>query len=263
MKVAVIGCGVMGSAFAKHFAKKHSILLCDRDKIKTQALAKEIGAIFEENLGAAIKEAEVVLLAIKPKDLLAVAKIGEDAFDEGKILISILAGTPISLLKRNFPKATIVRSMPNLALIFGQGVMGLAENGHSPEVKQQIDTLLEGIGLIAWMPEDKLDALTALSGSGIGFVLVMIEAMIDGGVHLGFTAKESREIVLKTIEGAISLMRESGKHPAELKLQNASPGGTTIAGLKVLEEEGIRSGIVHAMVACYEKALSIMKNQEK
>ena len=151
--------------------------------------------------------------------------------------------------------------MPNLALAYGQGVVGLAENSHStPQVKKSVDALLEGIGLVAWMSEDKIEALTALSGSGIGFVLVMIEAMIDGGVHLGFTAQEAREFVLKTMEGAVALMRESGKHPAELKLNIASPGGTTIAGLKVLEEEGVRAGIVHAMVACHEKALSMMKD---
>jgi pyrroline-5-carboxylate reductase len=260
MKIAVIGCGVMGSAFAKHFAKKHSVTLCDRDKTKAQALAKEIGVDFEENLNSAAQEADLVLLAIKPKDLSLAARAIAGSFTQEKILLSILAGTPLSLLTRDFPRGTIVRSMPNLGLIFGQGVMGLAENGLSDPFKQQIEGLLEGIGLIAWMPEDKIDALTALSGSGIGFVLVMIEAMMDGGVHLGFTAKESREFVLKTIEGAVALMKESGKHPAELKLQIASPGGTTIAGLKVMEEEGVRSGIVHALVACYEKALSMMKH---
>jgi len=245
----------MGSAFAKHFAKNHSVLLYDRNGAQAQALAKEIGCSFKESLSSAVEEADQVLLAIKPKDLSALAKASADVFTEKKVLISILAGTPISLLKQNFPKAMIVRSMPNLALVFGQGVMGLAENGHlSPQLKQQVNTLLEGIGLIIWMPENKIDALTALSGSGIGFVLVMIEAMIEGGVHLGFTAEESKEIVLKTIEGALALMRGSGKHPAELKLQIASPGGTTIAGLKVLEEKGVRSGIVHALVACYEKA---------
>jgi pyrroline-5-carboxylate reductase len=264
MKVAVIGCGVMGSAFAKHFVKKHSVLLYDRDKTKTQELAKEIGAAYQDDLSAVVQQADMILLAIKPKDLPSVAKAASAFFTEGKILISILAGTPLAILKRNFPSASIVRTMPNLALIYGQGVMGLVENGHySVQVKHTVESLLEGIGFIAWMSEDKIEALTALSGSGIGFVLVMIEAMIDGGIHLGFTAMESREFVLKTMEGAIALMRESGKHPAELKLQIASPGGTTIAGLKVMEEEGVRSGIVHALVACHEKALSMMKNQEK
>jgi pyrroline-5-carboxylate reductase len=261
MKVAVIGCGVMGSAFARHFAKKHSVLLHDRDKDKARSLANEIGATVESDLGKCVERADAVLLAIKPKDLKAAAKGAAKFLTEKKILISILAGTPLAALKKNFPSGVLVRSMPNLALVYGQGVVGLAENSHiAPQAKKSVDALLEGIGLVAWMSEDKIEALTALSGSGIGFVLVMIEAMIDGGVHLGFTVSEAREFAMKTMEGAVALMRESGKHPAELKLNIASPGGTTIAGLKVLEEEGVRAGIVEAMVACHEKALSMIKD---
>ncbi len=259
MKVAVIGCGVMGSAFAKHFAKNHSVLLHDHDKDKAKSLAKEIGAAVEVDLNKCVERADAILLAIKPKDLKLAAKAAAGSLTENKILISILAGTSLAALRKNFPSGVLIRSMPNLALVYGQGVIGLVENFQiTPQVKKSVDALLEGIGLVAWMSEDKIDALTALSGSGIGFVLVMIEAMIDGGVHLGFTAQEAREFVLKTMEGAVALMRESGKHPAELKLNIASPGGTTIAGLKVLEEEGVRPGIVRAMVACHEKALNMM-----
>jgi pyrroline-5-carboxylate reductase len=264
MKIAVLGCGVMGSAFAKHFAKKHSVIICDRDETKAIAFAKEIGAVFQEKMDVAVKEADVVLLAVKPKDLLEIAKVTASSFSKAKILISILAGVPVSVLRKNFPAASIVRTMPNLALTCGQGVIGLAEDVHlSLEVKKIVDALLQGLGLCAWMPEEKLEALTAISGSGIGFVLVMIEAMIDGGVHLGFTAQDSREYVLKTMEGAVALMRESGKHPAELKLNISSPGGTTIAGLKVMEEQGVRSGIIHTLIASYEKALNMMKSLEK
>jgi pyrroline-5-carboxylate reductase len=264
MKVAVLGCGVMGMAFARHFAKKHPVILCDRDQAKTKAFAKEIGAVFQEKMDVAVREADVVLLAVKPKDLAEIAHATATAFAKEKILISILAGVPIAHLKKSFPSATIVRTMPNLALVSGQGVIGLAEDKHlTVPVKTTVDSLLEGVGLSAWMPEDKLEALTAISGSGIGFVLVMIEAMIDGGVHLGFTSQDAREFVLKTIEGTVALMRESGKHPAELKLNISSPGGTTIAGLKVMEEKGVRSGIIHTLIASYEKAIQMMKNLEK
>jgi pyrroline-5-carboxylate reductase len=258
MKIAVLGVGVMGSAFARHFAKKHSVVLCSLDKARTEVLAKEIGAHNEEKPDRAVHEADIIFLAVKPKDLSAIAK--EISVPKDKIIISILAGTSLSMLKAHFPTASIVRSMPNLALTCGQGVMGLVEDPHlSAQAKKTVAHLLEGIGLVLWMTENKLEALTALSGSGIGFVLVMIEAMIDGGVNLGFTSEESRDIVLKTMEGAVALMRDTGKHPAELKLQIASPGGTTIAGLQVMEEEGVRAGIVHTLMACYEKALNMMK----
>lgn len=261
MKIAVIGCGVMGTAFARHFAKmKQALILCDHDQEKAQKLAKELKGSFQKDPGKAIEQADVVLLAIKPKDFASFAKSAAPHFKNEKILISIVTGPTVDTLRRNFPKAAIVRTMPNLALAYGQGVIGVVDD-ITPAVKKKIEKLLEGIGLVAWMSEDKLDGLIALSGSGIGFVLVMIEAMIDGGVHLGFASSEAREIVLKTFEGAVALLRESGKHPAELKLQIASPGGTTISGLKALEKEGVRSGIGHAMDVCYEKALSMKKEQ--
>src|ERR1700722_10478712 len=260
MKIAIIGCGVMGSAFAKHFAKKHTVLLCDRDKHKTQALAKEIGGVAAEDIGSAVQQADLVLLAIKPKDFASLAETIAPFFTEGKLLLSILTGATLSMLAHHFPKAIRVRSMPNLALLYGQGVIGLVDHDVPAQVKEQVNGLLEGTGLVVWMPEEKLEALTALSGSGVGFVLLMIEAMIDGGVHLGFPVQESRELVLQTFVGAIAMMKGSGKHPAELKLQVSSPGGTTIAGLKAMEEEGVRSGIVHGLSACYEKAQNMMKS---
>lgn len=256
MNITIVGCGVMGSAFAKHFAKKHSVTVCDHDLHRMQALAGEIGGKYQGNVHEAVQDADVILLAVKPKDLASVAK--SMTFDKEKILISILAGTPLSALKSHFPKAVIVRSMPNLALTCGQGVIGLVEDYDlSDDVKKKVDSLMQGMGLYAWMPENKVEALTALSGSGIAFVLLMIEAMIDGGVFLGFSAQESREFVLKTMDGAVALMREHGKHPAELKQQISSPAGTTIAGLKVMEEKGVRSGIFHTLIASYEKALSM------
>lgn len=263
MKIGIIGCGVMGAAFAKHFIKKQTVILSDRDFSKAQKLSQEIGATAQEDVNKVVRGADVILLAIKPKDLSSLANLIALDLKKDKIIISILAGASLEILKKYFPNGSIVRSMPNLALAYGQGVVGLVEDGSlSKPIKQTIDAIFEGLGLVAWMSEEKIEALTALSGSGIGFFLVMIEAMIDGGVHLGFTAQESRKFVLKTIEGAVALMQESGKHPAELKLQIASPGGTTISGLKTLEEEGVRAGIVHALEACYQKALSMKKSHE-
>lgn len=260
MKIAVIGCGVMGTAFARHLAKTYTVFLCDHNKPKTMSLAQEIGGKYFEKVGEAISQADVILLAVKPKDLSQVAEEGRAAFSADQILISILAGTPIAVLKHYFPSGSIVRTMPNLGLLCQMGVIGLVnEENLQLEIKRKVDSLMEGIGLSLWMSESKIEALTALSGSGIGFVLVIIEAMIDGGVHLGFNANESREIVLKTLEGAIALMRKSGKHPAELKLQISSPAGTTAAGLRVLEESGVRSGIFETLIASYEKALRMMK----
>lgn len=262
MKIAVIGCGAMGSAFARHFAKKNTVILCDHDPKKAAQLAGEIKGTYHEKASDAIHAAEIIVLAVKPKDLSSIAQETESAFKSGKILVSILAGASVAMLKKHFPSAVIVRSMPNMGLIYGEGVMGLVNSPDlSAATKTTIDSIMDGMGLNLWLTESKVEAITALSGSGIAFILVVIEAMIDGGVHLGFTSQEAREIVLKTMEGAIALLKESGKHPAELRLQIASPGGTTIAGLKMMEECGVRSGIVKTLAACHEKALNMMKDQ--
>lgn len=265
MKIAVVGCGVMGSAFAKHFAKSHSVIVTDRNEAKTRLLAKEIGAAFEKRLTQAVEEAEVILLAVKPKDLQAVAKTIAPVLTKKKILISILAGIPIAYFKKNFPLVPAIRAMPNLALVCGEGVIGLAEEGGaaSEKIRETVDSILDGLGLLAWMTEEKLEPLTAISGSGIGFALVLIEAMIDGGVYLGFAPNDSKKFVLQTLKGAIALLQQTQKHPAELKLDISSPGGTTIAGLKVMEEKGVRSGIMETLIACYEKAHQMKKLTEK
>ncbi len=258
MKITVVGCGVMGSAFAKHFAKEHTLILCDRHLEKRKALAAEIGGKAESQIRDAVANSEVILLSVKPKDLSALAEELKGVSLKGKIILSLLTGASVQLLKSQFPQAQVVRIMPNLGIAYKQGVTGIVEDSDLLEsTKKSIDSLLKGLGLNLWMAENKIDSLIALSGSGIGFVLVMIESMLDGGVFLGFNAKDSREIVLETLKGAVALMEHSGKHPAELKLQISSPGGTTIAGLKKMEEAGVRSGILSTLNACYEKALNI------
>lgn len=260
MKVGVIGCGAMGGALARHFAKNNQVLVCDHHQQRCQQFAKQIGATFYERAEDLVKDADFVVLAVKPKDLGTVAQATAAAFSKGKPLFSVLAGTNVALLKQHFPKATAIRSMPNLALTCGQGVIGLVEDPSlSPEVVKMTNALLEGIGLVTWLSESKIEALTSLAASGIGMVFVIIEALIDGGVFLGFSAQESKDLVLKVLEGSVALMRESGKHPAELKLQVASPAGTTIEGLKVMEEKGIRAGIVSALEASYKKGLTLLK----
>ena len=255
MKIAIIGCGVMGSALARHFSKEHAVILCDQGHEKSAILAKELGAEVYARHTDAIEKADVVVLAVKPKNLDNVSQTTRPAFTKEKLILSVLAGTPLSLLRNHFPRGVIVRMMPNLALICGEGVIGLVNDPTLEEkFKKVVTSLLSGLGLLTWLPEDKLDALTALTGSGPAFLSVMIEAMIDSGLSLGFTLHESKDFVLKTLEGTVALLRHTGMHPAELKWKVASPGGTTVAGLKVLESSSIRGAIMHTFAAAFGRA---------
>lgn len=255
MKIVIIGCGVMGSAFAAHFARTNQLLLCDRQFEKASALAQKINAVAKAELQEAVKEADLIFLAIKPADLLEIGLALTGKLKKNQLVVSILAGTPLSLLKETFPDSPILRMMPNLAILYGEGVVALVED---PAIdlgwKEKIKTLLQGVGLIHWLTENKIDAFTALGGSGPAFIFVLVEAMIDSGILLGFSHEDARELALKTIEGSITLLQETGKTPSELKWQIASPKGTTIAGLRALEQSGFKSSIIGAFEASYERA---------
>lgn len=264
MKIVVIGCGIMGTAFARQFAKKEQVILCDQDKKWAKELSAELNCHFEERLTDAVQDADGILLAVKPKDLPSLAKTIAPALPEGKFVISILAGIPLSILKKFFPLASLLRIMPNLALTCGEGVIGLVDDDHLTEsMKKQAEALFKGMGLLAWMPESKVEALTALTASGIGLIFLMIEAMVEGGIFMGFNAPESKELVIKAIEGAVALLKKTGQHPAELKLNISSPGGTTIAGLKEMEDRGVRSGIINALLASHQRGVRMLNDLEK
>lgn len=255
MKVAVIGCGVMGSAFARHLSQKHSVLVCDRNEDKMGYLAREIGAEVASTPAEAIEKAEMTILAIKPKDLATFARETSKSFGKGHILVSILAGTPLAVLKQSFPQPLIVRAMPNLPMTCGEGVIGFVESPDiTVETKKQINDLFHGVGLLPWLSEERLESLSALAGSGPAFIFVIIEALMDGGIYLGFKQQESLNFVLKTIEGAVALLKSTNSHPAALKNQITSPGGTTIAGLKALEEGGVRAALMNTLIATFLKA---------
>ena len=251
MQVTVIGCGVMGSALARHFSRCYSLILCDRNQNKTVALAKELNAAVCSDPVEAVQKSQITLLAIKPKDLRDFSKYVKGAFSKTHLLISILGATSLEVLRQAFPEPVLVRALPNLPVICGKGVVGFATEKEID--KKQIEDLFQGVGLLSWVSEPQLEALSALAGSGPAFIFVLIEAMMESGVFLGFKPEQALDLVLQTLEGSIALLKTTQKHPAALKLQVASPGGTTIAGLKVLEESSIRGALMNVFLATYLK----------
>lgn len=253
MKIAILGCGVMGSSFARRFSG-HELVLCDHNEEKTRALADEIKGTFVANIQEAIQGADVILLAIKPKDLDPIAiEMGEL---QGQIVFSILAGVDCKHLEHLFPDSTVVRGMPNLALIHGESVIALVESEKS--AKDKMDDILQGMGLVIWVEEDKIDAITALAGSGPAFVIAMMEAMIETGIMMGLKAEESQKLVLQTIRGALSLVENYEGHPGGVRWKICAPKGTTIAGMHTFEEEGVRAGIMNTLLATFQKAKEML-----
>lgn len=207
-----------------------------------------------------VKQVEIILLAVKPQNLITVAHEIKDSLTHYQLLVSILAGVPVRQLKHHFGHVTLLRMMPNLAIKFQKGVMGLCEyEGLPKEMKKKIEQLFSPCGAIYWLPEDKMDALNALTGSGPGFVFAMIEAMVEAGITMGFSSSQSLQMVLEMLKGSIKILEETGEHPAELKWQVCSPAGTTIAGLNRLEKENVRYGIISTFLDAQERAKEISK----
>lgn len=260
MKVTLMGCGKMGSGIAEKLALQHEVTLFDRHPQKTGALAKKIGAKVAKNAHEAVSKAEVIILAVKPQDLEGLAaEIHREIFDK-QLVVSCLAGVTTATLQTYFAEIPVLRIMPNLAILHGQGVVGMVISEELPkEYQEKADKLFSNLGALHWVPETQIDALTALTGSGPAFVSVLIESMIDAGVAMGIEGEKAKELVFQLIKGVVALLEETGKHPAQLKSEVASPGGTTIAGLEVLEEYGVRAGMMQTFLATYYRSLELAR----
>ncbi|MFA6917073.1 MAG: pyrroline-5-carboxylate reductase [Parachlamydiales bacterium] len=253
MRITIIGCGNMGSGIAQRFAPLHDVYLYDRNMQKVEQLVKQGCGKVCHNLDEAFKTSDILLLAIKPQNLDAFVQTIPSQTKKDQTILSILSGVTLKKLQSLFPNNTVVRMMPNLAIIYGEGLIGLAAENLSSEQKEVYTDLCSSLGKVYWFPEPKFNAFTSLGGCGPAFVLTLIEAMTESGIAMGFNAKDSLHIVLQMIKGSIELLEKGDEHPAELRWKIASPGGLTIAGMRKMEELGVRAGIMNTFLATYER----------
>lgn len=257
MQIMIVGCGEMGSALAEGLAKTPGadFLFHDAHPEKAEELAKKLGGKAVKNTSNISDEA-VLLLACKPDNIDSAATFLKD-LPACKFLGSVLAGVKTATLKKHFPRLTPVRLMPNLAVRYGEGVIAVAEDASLPT--NDISTFLAPLGTVKWLPEKDIDAFTALAGSGPAFIYVIIEALVDAGIFMGLKQKDSTDIAAAMIKGSLTVLEKSGKSPSQLKTQVTSPGGTTIAGLRKMEEKNVRSALFETLIATYEKSKSMGK----
>lgn len=199
-------------------------------------------------------EADVVVLAVKPQDLeKAASQMGK--LEEGQLLLSILAGVKLERLATLFEHGIIVRAMPNMPAQVGQGMtVWTATSGAGEPHIERARTILSALGEELYVPDEKyVDMATALSGSGPAYVFLFVEALIDGAVRIGMPRVMAEELSVQTVLGSMEYLRESGKHPAELRNLVTSPGGTTAAALHELEKGSLRTLIAEAVAAAYTR----------
>jgi pyrroline-5-carboxylate reductase len=264
MKVTVIGCGKMGGGIAERLAAENEIFLFDHNRDRTESLAKKIGAKRCETAAEAISKGEVVLLAVKPQDLERLAKEVHREFYSEQLLVSCLAGVSTELLETYFSEIPVLRIMPNLAVIHGEGVVGLVDTEELEEsFKVKATKLFSRLGSLHWLPESKIDAISSLTGSGPAFVCLILESMIEAGVAMGIDSEQSQQLVFQLINGTISTLKATEKSPAQLKLEVCSPGGTSIAGLITMEEYGVRAGIINTFLSTYYRNLELSQKHDE
>lgn len=205
----------------------------------------------------ALRAADRVLLAVKPQQFQSAVKDMGDIRRQGKLFVSIMAGVPLATLQALLGEgARCVRAMPNTPALALAGATAVHFDDHTgPGDRQWTLRLFETAGRVVVVDkESQMDAVTGLSGSGPAYVFEMIEALADGGVHEGLSRATALELAIQTVLGAAQLARLTGEHPAALKDKVASPGGTTIAGLRELEAAGFRSALIEAVIAAADRS---------
>jgi pyrroline-5-carboxylate reductase len=213
----------------------------------------------------AVQEADIVVMSIKPQMLGAVGATLQGTLSPNALVLSIMAGVSLKTLQSALSHERIVRSMPNTPAQVNMGVTAwIATTAVDAAQREQTALLLGALGeQIQVEKEDFIDMQTGLGGSGPGFVFLIIEAMIDAGVQMGFSRGDAQKIVLQTIAGSAALMKETGKHPAELRNLVTSAGGTTAAGIYELEKGGIRTTLTNAILAAYRRSQELGRLSEK
>lgn len=261
--IGFVGTGNMGGALARAAAadKANSLLLANRTAAKAQKLADEIGGSVSDNAGV-IAAADYIFLGVKPQMLqgLAANCAGEFAKrGEGFVIVSMAAGSSIEYIRSLFGEYPVIRIMPNTPAAIGMGMILYACSADvSAEQETAFLNAMQGAGRFLKIEEKLIDAGSAVSGCGPAFADLFIEALADGGVACGLPRKQAMEMAAQMLMGSAALVLQSGKHPGQLKDEVCSPGGSTIQGVRKLEEHGFRSAVFEAVVAAYEKNKSLI-----
>lgn len=252
--ILFFGCGNMGSALVRGLVRdgwhrKYRFLLFDKVTERAQNLAALCGVTWVED--PLLYPPRFVFFAVKPKDVQEAA-LALASWREG-VLVSVVAGVSVGELRKHF-STPVVRMMPNLCVEVGEGVVPVHFSQEVPEEhREELLFLLASLGWVFEVGEEELGPLTALSGSGPGIVARFIEGLMDGGVKIGLPWERSLRLAVQTVLGTALLLKEKGVHPGILKNLVASPGGTTIAGLHVLEKAGFSGILMESVEAAYRR----------
>ena len=257
--VAILGVGVMGSTLLAGLIRSGrdaaDLVITGRNAERAEELAGTYGVRLMSNVEAAVG-ADTLVLVVKPQDMGGLLAEISGHVRPGALVVSLAAGITTGFLEERLPDGSaVVRVMPNTPALVDEGMSAISPGKHCDEGHlSEAEGLLRSCGKVLRIPEKHLDAVTAISGSGPAYIFYVVEAMIEAGVLLGMPRATSTELVVQTLYGAATMLKETGQHPTVLREQVSSPGGTTMAALRQLDDHKVRAAFVTAMEAAAERS---------
>lgn len=262
----MVGGGAMGSALLDGVVqaglfKPETVFLVETDQAKRETLQKRLGINLVETLEGLARECRLIILAVKPQVLPVVLQELEPAINQNHLIISIVAGISLATLEKQMSQGRFVRVMPNTAARIRRGIAAYALGKKvTPAEAEIVEAIFGCVGQALPITENLMDAVTALSGSGPAYVYYFIEALIDSGVLLGLGRNQAQTLAIETVIGAVEMLKQTGEHPAKLRNEVTSPGGTTAAALFELEKAGVSGTLMTALQAAARRSAELNRN---
>lgn len=268
--IAFVGSGMMAEAMirgllSQKIVEPTQIIAAGPRPERAENLQERHGIRVTTDNKVAVEDGQIVVLSVKPQVLQDVMPEIRGHLRRQDMVLSIIAGMPIRIIADGLAHAAVVRAMPNTPAQIGQGITVWTVTPEvSPAQKQQAQAILGSLGQEVFLEdEDYLDMATALSGTGPAYVFLLMEAMIDAGVHMGFSRRVSKQLVFQTMRGSVEFASRSDKHVAELRNQVTSPGGTSAEALYHMEKGGLRTVISRGIWAAYQRSIALGKGKKR
>ena len=262
--ISFIGAGVMGEAMIKGLLRQQlvapeNILAADPNQSRLDEICAQYGIRCTADNQIAAREAKVLVLSVKPQVIDKVLPELQGLVADVSLIVSIVAGVPLGAIANSLRNGRVVRSMPNTPGQIGKGItVWTAAPAVGQEQRRQTELLLGAMGEQIFAEDERfLDMATALSGSGPAYVFMFMESLIDAGVHMGFSRRDAEQLVTHTLAGSVEYARQSGLHPAQLRNQVTSPGGTTAAALYEMDKGGLRTVLSKGVWAAYRRSQAL------
>ncbi len=260
MKIAFLGAGKMGEALArgmisKGVASPEDVIMSDIDKERLKKLSEKYGVKAAKDNQSAVEKGEIIFVAVKPQQLDNLLNELKDIDFGGKLVVSIAAGVSTHTYYQAWKNVKVVRVMPNTPALVGWGMAAVSPGkGVEGEEVSQVVALMKAVGDAIVIEEKYMDTVTAVSGSGPAYFFYFVESLIQAGVKAGLPRDISTRLAINTLLGSGFLLKETGKHPAELIDMVTSPGGTTAAALAAFEKNSLRYAVIEGVEAAIRRA---------